>query len=214
MKRIKAEKIIPEVGTVALKSVNRKTIHNEQDSDVLFSFKNEQYIMSPKHRLFCMEYVRSSGNGVEACKNAGYSVQSSSVTCRELLKRPDLQKYIKALQEDLAFRIGVSAEDIAREYKKIGFSNIKDLFDENGRMKTVDEYDEDAGAAVSEYQVIDTKYGEKRVVKRFDKIKALQNLSRMLGVEGEVQVKVNEDFTNAVPKDKLKDLENQLKSLL
>lgn len=218
---IRPDKILPDVGmpgknTNKKSAVRTKLTEGAPDKEFLvsFSFHGGDYEMTMQQRLFCMEYVRCAGAGNEAAILAGYSKNSAWAQARILLEKPDIKRYIKELQNDLSFKIGISAEDIAKEYAKVGFSNIKQLFDENGRMMTVDELTDEAGATVSEYQVIDTKYGEKRVLKRFDKLKALQNLSRMMGCEGEVKVKVDNTFDNVVPKEKLKDIESQLKSLL
>lgn len=160
---------------------------------IKFTFNDETYTMQPRERLFCMCYVKNKLNGKQAAIDAGYSEKTAKVTASRLLTKANLIPYIEALKEDIAFCLGVTAVDIAREYHRIGFSDIRKIFDENGNVIDPKDFGDEAAANVSGIEVFeeyagkgeDREYiGRTKTVKFYNKVAALDNLARMLGKDG------------------------------
>lgn len=160
---------------------------------IKFTFNDTNYAMLPRERLFCMHYVKEKFNGLKAATKAGYAKNSAKVTASKLLTKPNLQAYIDALKEDIAFCLGVTAVDIAREYHRIGFSDIRKIFDENGNVIDPKNFGDEAAANVSGIEVFeeyqgkgeDREYiGRTKTVKFYNKVAALDNLARMIGKDG------------------------------
>lgn len=66
-----------------------------------------------KVRLFCEKYA-SFPNGSAAARYAGYSVVSASERACRLLKKPEVKKYIKQLQDEIALKTRTDAESHRR----------------------------------------------------------------------------------------------------
>lgn len=162
-----------------------------------FSFNGDEYELSARQKLFCMEYVRNKFNGTQAALAAGYSAKNAKVSAVQILSVIDVQRYVEALKKDIAFAIGVSAVDIAKEYAKIGFSDIRKVFDENGNLIQVKDIPDESVANIASIEVFeeyqgrgdDRKFiGNTKKVKFYDKVAALDKLAKMIGADGVTKV--------------------------
>lgn len=164
---------------------------------IQFTFNNSQFEMTEREKLFCMHYVKNGFNASQACVDSGYSARTKREIGYEILTRPHVQSYVAALKEDIAFCLGIDAVDIAREYKKMGFSNIKKVFDEDGNMKPIHDIDDEDAAAIASVEVFEEFQGKgaerqfignTRRVKHHDKISALDKLAKMIGKDDVAKV--------------------------
>ena len=75
--------------------------------------------LTQRQQEFCIQYILNSGNKAKAAKESGYSRQnSSSIGCR-LLRRDDIQTYIRALRVEAKKRLKTpTPETIKGEYAK------------------------------------------------------------------------------------------------
>lgn len=171
-------------------------IYNESKL-ITFKFNDVEYKMEHKQRLFCMCYVRNGFNQTQAAIEAGYSEKTAKSQASRLLTNVNLQAYVEALKEDLSAAIGVSAIDIANEYKKVGFLDIRKLFNTDGTLKKVHELDNDTAAALASLDVLEffAGVGEDRAhvgniskIRMHNKLDALDKLARMLGKDGVTKV--------------------------
>jgi len=91
--------------------------------------------LSDKQKRFCEEYILDL-NATQACIRAGYSKDTAkSIGCENLTK-PDLQKFIKELQEDKVEELGITFSYIALKTKEIvERSEVKD----NDKLKALDQ---------------------------------------------------------------------------
>ncbi len=158
-----------------------------------FTCKGEEFEMNDMQKLFCMKYVELKFNGKEAAIAAGYTPASAKTQASRLLSDDNLKRYIEVLKNDIALQVGKSAVDVARELAKIGFSNIKDLYDEKGQLKGIHELDDDVAASVGSVEYDDIVIGRERVgtttkIKRYDKVVALEKYARMIGADGVTKV--------------------------
>ncbi len=163
-----------------------------------FMFNGKEYRMMPRERLFALAYCQNGGNLSQAVYSAGYNAKNSEVagsTGSEIIRRPRVYEFIKAVQDDIATMLGISAIDIAREYAKIGFSDFRKVFDpETGQILEAKDLDDNTGAAVASYEVLEVyeprtgKFiGKNKKLKFHNKIDALDKLARMIGVDAKMQ---------------------------
>lgn len=67
--------------------------------------------MTPKQKRFCLEYAQT-GNGTESAKRAGYSQKTAYQTANELLKKPEIQKELQRLADEMASSKIANAREI------------------------------------------------------------------------------------------------------
>ena len=149
--------------------------------------------MTNAQKAFCDEYLvdfnatRAYKAVYKRCKTDG----SARAGASELLTNPNVKEYIEKCKKEKAERCLVTQDMIIEELKKIGFSNMQKVFNENGGIKNIQEMDSDTTAAIcsiesyEEYDGYgaDKEYvGDTKKVKMLDKTKALELLGKHLGM--------------------------------
>ena len=134
--------------------------------------------MRPMEERFCEEYMIDL-NAAGAARRAGYAATTAATAY--LWLRPDSHSYkrgvaqrIRALQEERSRRTGISADRVLQEYARIAFADIARVTD---GTRILDLAGSD-GHAVASIRV----KGSDCDVKMYDKFKALEMLSRHLGM--------------------------------
>lgn len=185
---------------------------------VKFSFQGTQYEMTATQKLFCMEYVRNKFNATQAALVAGYSEKTAASQASRMLTNVNIQEYIEALKKDIATALGISALDIAKEYAKIGFSDIRKVFDENGNLIKVKDIPDESAANIASIEVFEeyqgrgddrTIIGNTKKVKFYDKVAALDKLAKMIGADGVTKVAQTDSNGNDVVLLPKKDMHNE-----
>lgn len=162
--------------------------------------------LNDREIAFCMYYVgQAKFNGSKAAKLAGYSEKTAKEQASQLLTKLNVQKYIEELKKDLGKRIGITADMIALEYAKAGFSNVQDFISEGNNIDDLSGIDRDKAAAVSTIKTTVTDLGDlgTKTVTEFklhDKLSALDKLARMIGADGILKVADVDEHGNAVKK--------------
>jgi phage terminase small subunit len=173
----------------------KKSVKKHVIPKSLFEEINEE--LNPKQAMFCMKYIELKMNGTAAALAAGYSTKNAKVSAVQLLSSTNVQKYINELKKDIGRQIGITAADIAREYAKIGFADIRNIFDEDGNLINIKNFgDKEAGNVSSieifeEYQGAgkDREYiGMTKKIKLNDKVRGLDSLAKMMNVDGVTKV--------------------------
>lgn len=150
-----------------------------------------------QQKLFAYAYFNNKGNGTQAAITAGYSEKTATATASRLLTYVNIQNIIKELGVELRERAIVSKEQIAAELAKIGFSDIRKLFDDNSQLLPVKEWPDEAAAALSGVYVDELwamgvdgreQIGQTKKVKLWDKLKALAQLTELYGYNAPVKV--------------------------
>ena len=149
--------------------------------------------LTKKQSEFCIHFARC-GNGSEAYRKA-YStdkMKSSTVRykCRDLLKKAHISATVDQLRSKEHARIekiySIEKNRTIREYLRVAFVDIRKLFDENGQLKDVHDFDDDTAAAVASIEVTSSLDGEIPTftykIKLLDKRQPLQDLAKMLGL--------------------------------
>ncbi len=143
-----------------------------------------------RERLFVREYMRDF-NGSEAIKRIGFTGQRPDVAASKMLARPAVRSELESRQAQIAARLEITVERVLKEQAAIAFSDPRRMFREDGSMKSVHELDDATAAALAGLEVEELfeghgedreHVGTLRKVKRWDKPKALEHLSKFLGL--------------------------------
>jgi phage terminase small subunit len=143
-----------------------------------------------QQKLFAYAYFNNKGNGTNAAIEAGYSPKSATQVASRLLTYVNVAALLTELNDKLKERAIVTKEKIAEELAKIGFSDIRQVFDENSRLIEIKDIPDDAAACMASVEVdqlwgtgIDGReqVGDTKKVKLYDKLKALAQLTDLYG---------------------------------
>lgn len=159
--------------------------------------------MTDKQIKFCNEYIKDF-NATRAYKAVYPSCKKDStanVNGSKLLRNAKVQQYIEQLKEDLKTQGKITQEMIIQELAKIGFSDIRKLYTEHGRLKNIQDIDDNTASAISSIESFeeyegrgdDREYiGDTKKIKMYSKEKALELLGKQIGMFKD-KVEVNQD---------------------
>ena len=106
-------------------------------------------VTKPSIDKFIKSYILTGcTNGKQAAIDAGYSEKTAYSIGHENLNKPDIESYIQELMQARSDRTEITADRVLKELAKIGFGNVKNLYDESGKLKKVNELDEDVTATI------------------------------------------------------------------
>ena len=177
--------------------------------------------MLSRHRLFAMEYVYDFNRRrayQEAYPDA--SRETAWTNSCVLLKSTKVKAYVEEYQNQTAELAGISRLRIAREYAKIAFSSIANLHDTWITRRELEDLSPNEKACISEITARVIKRNkesnedsvivavEEIKIKLFDKMKALDSLTRFFGynepekIVGEINhnITINEIKTDGLSK--------------
>lgn len=149
--------------------------------------------MDAKRARFCREYLVDL-NASAAAARAGYSTRnkhSAAVQGHRLLQRPDVQAELARLSKARAAKVDLSAERVLAELMRFAFADLRQAFDEQGRLRPIHELPEDVARAISGVEVEElfegrgeerAQIGVLRKVKFWDKPRGLELLAKHLGL--------------------------------
>lgn len=128
-------------------------------------------------------------NATQAAIRAGYSKKTARKIANENLTKPDIAQRIWESKKDLQETTGVTARMVIDELKKIGFSNIQDFIGKDNEIKDLSQLERELVAPV-ESIAVDIRhdngesegYTEKVKFKLYDKLRALADLGKHLGI--------------------------------
>lgn len=134
--------------------------------------------LTAKQKRFVDEYLVDL-NATAAAKRAGYSAKTAYSIGEENLRKPEIAEVVAARQSKIAQKLEITQERIAAELAKIGFADVRRLFDDGGKMKKLTDLDDQAAACISS---IDLSDGDVAKVRLWDKRAALVDLGKHLGM--------------------------------
>lgn len=137
--------------------------------------------LTPKERLFVQEWLIDK-NGTRAYRAAGYTAKTEKVAgveaCR-LLTKPRVAAAIEKALARLRQKLEVTAENVLEEYRRIAFADARDLYRPDGQLKQPGEWDDAVAATVAS---VEAGAGLTVKVRRWDKLQALDKLTKHLGI--------------------------------
>lgn len=165
--------------------------------------KDKAEELTGKQKRFCEEYIFDF-NASRAARAAGYSEDTAGSIGSENLKKPEIQAYVKSLQENLEEIAGISRLMVLKEHQKLAFSSIAHLHDTWIDRKEFEKLTEEQKSCIAEIstqikkitvvregepeQDIEIEYVK---LKLYDKQKSLDSISKMLGYDAPKKITVN-----------------------
>lgn len=113
-----------------------------------------------KRKLFVAEYLKDH-NATQAYIRAGYKATPDQARrlAPFLMANHGVLAAIQAGEEKLVKKIEASAERTLLEMSRIGYSDIRRLFDEAGNLKAPKDWDDDIAAAVKGVEIEEIWHG-------------------------------------------------------
>jgi phage terminase small subunit len=146
--------------------------------------------LTDKQARFCEEYLIDL-NATQAAIRAGYSENSAMEQGYQLLQNTSVKEHLKKRQQKLQEKTGITQERVLNELAAIAFSDVRKFYNEDGTLKQITELDDETASALSGmdideiFEFVDgkkEKIGNTKKIKRWDKVKALENLAKHLGL--------------------------------
>lgn len=144
--------------------------------------------LTPKQALFVVHYIKTK-NATESARLSGYE-GSDDVLAQmgaENLRKPQIAAKIQSSLEEQKKRVIVDADDILREFNRLGYSDVRGLFAEDGTVKPMKDWPDDLARAVASIEVEELfEYeGDRKIwagytkkIKLWNKNQALNDLGR------------------------------------
>lgn len=145
--------------------------------------------LTDKQKRFCEEYIIDL-NGAQSAIRAGYAEGSARVEASRLLSNDNIQDYISTLQKNKSEELNISQNMVLKELMKIAFGDVKNYFDDLGRLIDINELENNVSASIKSVTVLTEKTiggGEFNIetnikkLESYDKLKALDTINKMLG---------------------------------
>ena len=160
--------------------------------------------LTSKQSRFVEEYLIDL-NATQAALRAGYSPTSARESGCENLARSNIADAIAVARARLSQRVEITQDMVVREFAKLGFSDIRRIFDETGALRPVSALTSEEAAAIASIEVVTKtipgRDGEAAQVEHthkiraWDKVAALTQIGRHLGMfTDNSNVKITGDF--------------------
>lgn len=145
--------------------------------------------LTGKQERFIDEYLIDL-NATKAAIRAGYSAKTAHLIGHENLGKPEIQAALQAAQDARSRRTEITQDRVLAELARIGFGDLREVFDGAGRLKLPNELSDDAAARIASIEVVSRpvaggKPGEVECIHKiraWDKVAALVQLGRHLGM--------------------------------
>ena len=155
--------------------------------------------LTPKQAAFVQEYLKDL-NATQAAIRAGFSAKTAEWIGPQVLGKSHVADAIAEAIKAREARTQITQDRVLREFARIAFLDPRALFDDNGSPRRIVDLDDDTAAAVSGLDVatvgnVEMGIGEVQKIKIADKIAALTQLGRHLGMFND-KLKVGGDAEN------------------
>ena len=149
--------------------------------------------LTPNQQIFVDEWLIDR-NSTRAYKIAYPKIKkdaTAAASATRLLKNVKVQAYIAKGLEKMETRSEATRERIITEYARVGFFDVRKLFNGDGSPKPVDELDDDIAAVIASIDVQEVweGHGDARrflgYIKKYrlaDKVRALDAMAKIKGM--------------------------------
>jgi phage terminase small subunit len=166
--------------------------------------ENIELELTDKQEKFCYEYCMDL-NATQAAIRAGYSINTARSIASQLLTKLNIQEKIKQMQDNLAETAGITRLKVLSEHMKLAFNSIAHLHNTWIQRKEFESLSEDQKSCIAEIDTkIKTEYEfnadterkepirvEYVRIKLYDKQKALDSISKMLGYDAPIKTEID-----------------------
>lgn len=144
--------------------------------------------IAKRQERFCQEYIKDL-NGTKAAERAGYSEKNATEQASRLLTKANVKAHVQKLLDQRSERTAITADLVLQELLKVAKSDLRKLFDDSGKLLSVDEWPDDVALAVSSVEVEElfdghgkdkTHIGYTKKLRLWDKIRSLELLGKHL----------------------------------
>jgi len=156
--------------------------------------------MTPKQARFVAEYLIDL-NATQAAIRAGYAPKTANRAGSDLLTKPDIQAAVSSAKDRQLKSADLSATRILEEMRRVALVDPGAIFNDDGRLKAVSEWDEDTRRAISSVDVKRLPGGDaaepQEIVKvRFvSKTAALDQLGKHFGLlKEQIEISGSQDL--------------------
>lgn len=158
--------------------------------------------LTPRHELFCLEFIGNGCNATRAAIAAGYSQATAKATGHKLKNDPLIEKRIAELLGEKYRKLHMDSDEVLARTAMVARADVRGLFNEDGTLKSPHELDDQAAAAIAGIEVLEefsgtgkdrVKVGETKKVRLRDPMAALRLLA-----EHKKLVKTPDDAANAI----------------
>ena len=151
--------------------------------------------LTKKQKFFVAEYPKD-WDGSKAVIRAGFhpkDAQRAAEMAYQLLQKSPVQEALDRAMEEKLRKIGVHTERVLTEIARVALSDLRNVYNEDGSLKLPHEWSDEAAAAIAGVEVLEefvgkgkarTLVGHTKKVRVFDKVRALELLSKNLGIIG------------------------------
>lgn len=138
--------------------------------------------LNSKQKRFCDEYLVDH-NATRAAKRAGYSKNTADSQGARLLKNAGVKVYLAGKAQKLEKKLEISAERTLIEIARIAYGDVRQFYDEEGKLIPVHKLSDEAAASISGIDLEEMKedgivVGYLKKIRRFDKNPALDKLAK------------------------------------
>ncbi|MDN5938133.1 MAG: terminase small subunit [Salinisphaera sp.] len=153
-----------------------------------------QKTLTRRQKLFVEEYLVDA-NATQAAIRSGYSAKTAYSLAQTVLRKPHVAAEIAAAQKRRSERTQITADKVLTEMARVGLSDIRHAFDEDGKVKPIDEWSNAFAAAVSYVEFSSADAGEIHKIRLWDKTSALDKIAKHLGMFARDNEQRNEGVT-------------------
>lgn len=164
--------------------------------------KQAKMAITDKHKLFAMHYALT-GVAEDSALKAGFTKSTSHSKSYKWVGQSrnesfypelyDLVEEIKVthIQPKLEKQFNITADRVLTELARLGFSDVRQLFNDEGALKPINELTDDVAACVSSVEVEElfdgggkdkVQIGFTKKIKLWDKKGSLEMLGKHLGI--------------------------------
>jgi phage terminase small subunit len=129
-----------------------------------------------RYSTFVAAMLENGLNRTEAAKAAGFSEKTAYSQGSRLMKIPEIRRAVAMGARKLVGDLDYSAARTLKEVARVAYLDPRDLYNEDGTPKRLDELDDNIAAAISSFELDVT--GALMKVKFFDKNSAHDKLMR------------------------------------
>lgn len=141
-------------------------------------------LTNAKHEAFAQGLAKGL-TADEAYAQAGFKPNRGNAS--RLKANESISTRVNELLDRSGERAEVTIARVLDEMRKLGFSDMRRAFDENGRLKRPEEWDDDFAASIASVEVVTRNIGDGDIehvhkIKVWDKNSALEKIAKHLGM--------------------------------
>lgn len=143
--------------------------------------------MKDQHKKFISEYLIDL-NATQAYIRAGYSAKTADVAGPRLLGTVRVQEAIQKALKRREERTQITQDKVLKELAKIGFQDVRALYNPDGSLKPIHSLDDQTAASIAGLEFYGVKgedgqiIGQTAKVRLSDKRAALVDIGKHLGM--------------------------------